>query len=660
MAFYPQLTPTAKSRAMTSVFLGYQRALRIPAGEQPKSGSSTMAWYDMRNMSGENYPLITTRHKRSIADELDNEPMGMIAKSALAYIDGTTLYYNNYATSLTLSSPTIKTDATAPTSIVGDYWLSPDGVTYKCIQSYTAGTSTPFEDYWAETTYPHKQLVSMGAYLCIFPDKKYLNTTNINDYGSMEAHWNGTSGTVYYKLCTQEAADITAAVGASPPVTPANGDYWIDTSGNFDVLNRYSALSDTWAQVPTTYVKISCTGIGAGFNEGDGVVISGCAAGSGTVAAQISALNGSFTLVAVGSDYIVVEGILDDNTQTQTLSSSAAVSVDRNIPDMDFVCEAGNRLWGCKYGRVGGETVNELYACALGDFRNWSQYKGLSTDSWAATCGTDGMWTGAVNYFGSPTFFKEDHIHIISISATGAHSVTDYAFEGCAKGCWESLKVVGSTLFYKSKRHVCAYQGGMPSVVSDDLGELLDYTEAAGGGWGNLYYLSMRCRTGDDAGWHLFVFDSAKGLWHREDELHCVCFAEADGDLFTLTVTQDGSNLIALRGTQGTQETDIGGWYLRSGLMTLEYPDQKYVTRYDLRCFGTGTLTVKVIYGGLYTGTMEQEYSLDFGDDGSVKNRTIPVRLHRCDTVTLELSGDGEFGLYSIARILEQGSDYNR
>jgi len=86
---------------------------------------------------------------------------------------------------------------------------------------------------------------------------------------------------------------------------------------------------------------------------------------------------------------------------------------------MDFITESGNRLWGCKYGVADGETVNEIYCCKLGDFKNWECYQGVSTDSWRASCGTDGKWTGAATLADSPIFFKEDCFHRVYPSATG-------------------------------------------------------------------------------------------------------------------------------------------------------------------------------------------------------------------------------------------------
>ena len=88
---------------------------------------------------------------------------------------------------------------------------------------------------------------------------------------------------------------------------------------------------------------------------------------------------------------------------------------------MDFVIESGNRLWGCRYGKaLNGETVNEIYASKLGDFRNWYCFAGISTDSYTASVGTDGAFTGAVTYMGRPIFFKgEKRLSIASVKEIG-------------------------------------------------------------------------------------------------------------------------------------------------------------------------------------------------------------------------------------------------
>lgn len=139
-------------------------------------------------------------------------------------------------------------------------------------------------------------------------------------------------------------------------------------------------------------VRMNAAGIGIGFTAGDGVAVSGC---------RETALNGSFPLRSVEDDYVVVTALL------RSLSSqSDPVTVERSVPDMDYVVESGNRLWGCKYGIVNGQAVNAIYASKLGDFKNWNCYAGLSTDSYAASRGSDGAFTGAGGLSGESVVFQ--------------------------------------------------------------------------------------------------------------------------------------------------------------------------------------------------------------------------------------------------------------
>ena len=618
--FHPQVTPSRTYRDMTDVFEGYNHKLKIADGQM----------WDMENLTGEFYPLLSSRKKRGTA--ASGAMQGVIAKDAIAFIRNGKLWYNNLETSVSVSQPTVYT-AEPENPITGDYWYQ-NGVTKQWRSSS-----------WHEVTYPSKQLVSMGAYLLIFPDRIWYNTAD-GTSGSMDASFTaGDSATISYSITRLNGDDIdlgSATVGSTPPANPNNGDYWIDTSGSFDVLNQYSSLSASWVQVPTVYTRISATNIGKNFSQYDGVTIAGASytAGSQKLADEIAALNGNKVIYECGDDFITVAGLISAEV-TQT----GGVSVERTVPDMDYVCESGNRLWGCKYGLKDGTPINELYGSALGDFKNWNKFMGLSTDSWAASCGSDGEWTGAVNFFGNPTFFKEDHIHQISVSSSGAHQVTDWAARGVQKGSWKSLAIVGETLFYKSRQSVCAYQGGLPIDVSDALGDV-HYEEASAGVFGNILYISMR----SGVNWSLFTFDTIGNRWYKEDATHCIGFASADDDIFAVTP----SSLIALRGTQGTLESTLS-WSATSGVLYYQYPDQKYVSRYNLRLRMPQGATGKIYIQYDSSGIWEEQGNIVVTGLNSI---TVPIRPRRCDHLQVKITGTGDLRLFSIARVLEIGSDY--
>ena len=585
----PAVDERNTTRELIDSFRGYNHRLRIANNE----------FYDMQNLSGKDYPNLTNRRKRGTVATL-TKPGGLIEKDALCHVANGTLYVNNVATAVT---------------------------------GLAEG---------------EKQLIGMGAYIVIFPDKVYYNTENASDTGSLEATYTN-SGNVNYYPCDADGNVYTiSSAGPAEPSAPANGQIWADTSGGTPALMQYSSSESMWVAIPTVYTKIEFTSQGTVpglFKAYDGVKISGTH--------YPDDLDGEKILYGVGgtaagdgitaaTDYIIVVGLLTASLTNQTDS----ITVKRSVPDLQYVCECQNRLWGCYYGVKGTETVNEIYCCALGDFKNWSQYLGLSTDSWTASVGSDGFWTGAVNYLGHPCFFKENRIHVVTVSSQGAHQIEETICRGVQKGSWKSLQVVDETLYYKSPTDVCAWQGGFPSGVSKALGDL-KYTNAAAGTIGGDYYISMKDTSN---AWHLFVLDTKTGLWYREDDLHAQCFCRVDDELYCV----DADNkLLALRGTTGTKETSVD-WMAESGILYYEYPDHKYLSRFN----------VKVQLGEGATMTIALQYdSGKWVNWGTIKRRglhttLVPIRPRRCDHLKIRFAGTGDVQLFSVARILEQGSDY--
>ena len=581
MALLPQLDYEYNERSVTDVFAGYDHRLKIADG----------AFFDMENMSSAQYPLLANRKKRGAVRHMA-APGGILAKEKLAWVDGGVLFYDGAETG---------------------------------VKGLSAG---------------EKQMVSMGAYLCIFPDKVYFNTADPEDYGSMEASYR-SGGTMRYSLCHADGTPYEAVTAAEEaPEEPANAQLWIDTSGSTHVLMEWSSVSAQWVSIPTVYTKIEFLSNGIipeRFKANDGVTISGSA---------VEHCNGEKILYAVGGgettlDYVVVVGILDEKVS----QTEGTVTIARKVPDMDFVCEAKNRLWGCRYGVSDGKNLNEIYCCALGDFKNWRQYLGLSTDSWTASVGSDGPWTGAVNYLGYPMFFKENRIHRVSISATGAHQIAETVCRGVQEGCAKSLQVVNEKLLYKSRADVCMYQGSFPESISEPLGEER-YSDAVAGSIGDRYYVSMQNQSG---AWDLFVFDLKRGLWVREDELHALGFASLGDELYCLT----DNAMLALMGTDGEIEPCVR-WMAETGMQYYQYPDRKYVSRFNIR--------LRMEEGAEIDVYLMYDSSGEWVRQGRIKMKgtrtvTLPIRPRRCDHLQMRLVGKGDVTLYSIARILSVGSD---
>ena len=81
-------------------------------------------------------------------------------------------------------------------------------------------------------------------------------------------------------------------------------------------------------------------------------------------------MNGSHIIRDKGDDFITITGIIPN-----TINQTAPIKVERKLPEMDFIIESGNRIWGCNSEK------NEIYASKLGDPKNFDSFLGISTDS---------------------------------------------------------------------------------------------------------------------------------------------------------------------------------------------------------------------------------------------------------------------------------------
>jgi len=445
-------------------------------------------------------------------------------------------------------------------------------------------------------------------------------------------------------------------VSSSAPSNPTNGKLWIDQSGDVDVLRQYSAGTDEWVEVASTFVKIQATGIGHGLKEYDAVDISGMDVLSGVTARvqkQVQALNASSIVYYCGEDYIVVAGLL---SSTQLALKANTVRADLKIPDMDWVVESNNRLWGCKYGLVNGSVVNEIRASALGSFRVWNRFMGNSQDSYAASVGSDGPFTAAVTQKGYPVFLKENCIHQVYGQTPSAFQIQTTKCRGCQDGSGRSAVVVNEQVYYKSRTDVMMFDGSMPISVSAALGDML-YSDARAGAVGGTYYISMKDR---DNHWNLFTYNTDKDVWYREDGFHALGFGTVADELYA--IDEENNQLVSMRGSMGTIEPDFE-WMADFGLEGVKYGQygnredtggSRYLSRFDIRMYleENSWAELEIMYDsdGIWHGMGKIHGT-------KMRNMMIPVIPRRCDHLRFRLQGKGECRIYSISRILEVGSD---
>lgn len=593
----PTLNELATSRDMVDVFGGYNHNLRIGSNE----------FYDMKNLSSAHYPTLSPRQQRG-KFVIPHPPLGLIEKDALCYV----------------------------TLVGNELYFVMNG------EEYNLGLTNIAANV-------ERTLTSMGAYVIIMPDKKYFNTVDTNDKGNIEAEYTSVEGdTVKFSLCkmdgTEYEIDITSAdepEGTDDNPLP-NGYTWLDTSGDTPSLKQYSSTSGMWSSVATTYIKISATGIGKKFEEYDGIKLSGI-----TVESLAEDYNDKTHIIySKDDDYIVVIGLLNDpNGYTQ----EEQITVERLMPETDFLIESNNRLWGCRYGQNrDGEIVNEIYACKQGDFKNWNCFLGISTDSYYASVGTDGQFTGAISYLGQPTFFKENCIHTVYGNYPASYQIQDIACRGVQKGSEKSLAMVNEVLYYKSRTGICAYSGSLPAEISEVLGEK-SYYGAVATSHKNKYYISMICKSSNE--YEFFVYDTTKGLWHKEDDLRAIQFCPVDEEIYYIDGEENTVKTIFGSGIRDTKPIE---WMAETGIFGLSSPDKKYISRLNVRLMMD--IGAQVVFSIQYDSTGEWEKVCALTGH-SLRTFTLPIRPKRCDHFRLRIEGTGNVKIFSISKITEDGSD---
>ena len=580
---FPLLQPRSGTTLYQEVFAGYNHNLRIADNE----------FYHMENLTSDLYPVLSCRNPRGLYAR-DPQVQGMIAKDSLCYVSGRDLVINGYRVDMKLS---------------------------------TDPESCP------------KQLVSMGAYLIILPDRKYLNTADLTDFGPIEASFSCTG-----VQCIPCHADGTAYtpdyVQPEAPTGAPNLSLWMDTGTTPHSLKQYSASLGLWNALETTYLKLQYPGIGKAFRQYDGVTLRGF---GDLEDPQLQALEGAAVIMDCRDSELILTGVLDGAVTVDT-----SLTISREMPLMDYLVECDNRLWGCRYGLSReGFIVNELYACAPGDFKNWNRFLGISTDSYRVSLGADGVFTGAAVQGGHPLFFRENCLHKIYGQIPANFQVQTLSCRGVQKDCSRSLAIVGEVLYYKSRQGVCAYDGSLPREVDAALGQNR-YTQAVAAALDSKYYISMvDCQTGQRS---LFVLDTARGLWHREDALPVYLLCTCREELYC--ATEDGRILTLLGSGEASGETVQ--WMLETGILGGSLPGKKSLTKLNLQlALETGShLRILVQYDsqgpwhqvGYLTGTQLRSFC-------------VPLKPRRCDHLRLRLEGSGPMRLYRISKTYTRGSD---
>lgn len=351
------------------------------------------------------------------------------------------------------------------------------------------------------------------------------------------------------------------------------------------------------------------------FKVGDVVKVKG---GSNDLSFPISKIDGN--ILYANSEIFTAEAV------------SEIVTVERAIPDLDFICESENRLWGCS------NKERTIFASALGDPTNMYTYQSVSTDSYAVPVGSEEDFTGCIAYGGSVLFFKEMKLHKILGSFPAEYMMYSYDFEGVQKGSHKSLAIVNEVLYFKGIHGVYAFTGS-PTLISANFGER-EFYHAVAGSDGDTYYISMTDReVKSDSESYLFAYETEKRIWVLEDHVSVSDFARIGGTTYALE-----SGEVWLYGANETSADDE--WLVQFTPLYESIEGRKSYSRILLRAelpLGSYLIVEARFDSGAW---------LEAGKVIGSRQDVIPIMIpiNRCDKFELRIKGKGKCTIHNMLR----------
>lgn len=600
----PKLAELNTTREVIQEFRGINETAEIAENE----------FVDTLNLSSDNYPLLSTRKKRYRLFPQFNKVQGAIE-------------CDDYYVYLVNNGELYRDEGK-----VEGITLSPDST---------------------------KSFLIMGAFLLIFPDRKYYNreTGDVGDIENITDCF--VNGVAQPLTITPKEKDGTAIDAPQKVESPVDGAYR-HTSADMPI-EKWSESQGMWMPVESYVTFRSDAPIGKGFKKGDTIKIAlndetwfFRDSEHLTLNESIHALMGFRVIVECNENEITIAGA----TPATFTHNLGAFSFSRTMPTMDTFVVHNNRLWGARCWNG----VNEIYASKLGDFTNWNSFEGLSTDSYVASCGADGRFTGATVFRGRPLFFKEKFVHTIYGDVPANFQIQTTPVHGVKTFGHASFATIDNVLYYMSSVGLCAYDGESCEIVSREINDIHDSGVLYGVALKDKYYLNGLIEDEDNryGNRKILVYDARRKIWHKEncDELgEGMALFRRSSDIMFI----EGGKLYGIvdrRLRQSEMPSELLDekvkWAAETGMIGIWSPEQKYLSRLNVQLsleLGAKA-TIYIQYDSI--GEWKQICNLSGHKPTSVN---IPIRPKRCNHMRLRLEGEGDVKIYSIVKTFEWGSD---
>ena len=497
----PYATEIKQNIEYIQQFTGYNHNLRIEQSD----------FYDMKNMSLDHYPIISTRQGEDDKFVMDGTPNGLweYAPDTLMAVSGNQLRV---------------------------------GITTTSEGEIVPNSSILLSD-------SEKSFATIDAFTVIMPDKVVYDAYNktlspiVRNYSSNS--YDGQYLIMQIVPCDGDGEPLDPVIS---DIEPSDTDkLWYDTGNK--VYKVYNTSTNTWVQTDTSFMKMiprisasqtvytkpeelnptavedrkELSDFFKGLTDYDSVTYAG---GVGS-----DAEFQDYVVYKVGEEdgvnFLVLAAILEP-TVTQ-------FTVRTKCPDLDHLVALNNRVWGVS------NSTHEVFACKLGDPFQWFNYAGIASDSYAVTLGFTDEVTAGVAFNNNVIFFTEDKLLKFYGDYPSNFRLHTTIADGVVKGGHDTVVQVEGVLFYVSPIGVMAYDGSLPRFYGERFApDFLNGKTVVAGKDGTKYCLSVS-KNGVSEG--VFVLDTKHRLWtiggdqiflKTADLGNALCFINDSGHLVTL------------------------------------------------------------------------------------------------------------------------------
>lgn len=611
--FYPALKRLREKSILRDSFGGLCKRPDVPEG----------MFSDMENLTGDSFPLLRTRNPRAMwtstlkGDDSEYPGMPFPGHGITGVVDA-------------------------------------DGVLCICTRDYVLASGQLIPDVHLDSSVALRSLAPFGKNLYIAPEGEYI-VLSADAPELIHGNFDFTcSQDSSVSVCLSDGTEVQYDYeDVFPEDAPEDSILLTKNEGTMVLYQKKDGVSVLYAQA---YIGISDEGIGESFECEDMLRIS-----DGQHIEE-----GRYSVEAVFPDKLLLRGVLS------SVGSASGMLLKRRMPPLDMVIEHNNRLYGCRYGAdADGNFVNEIYISALGRPLSWDCFRGISTDSYRASLGCSGDFTGVAVLGDDVLFFKEEYIVRVSGSTPSDFQVYSFPARGVSKA--DSLSVVNlnEKIFYKNRTGIMVYDGALPVNISENLGNG-KYTDCVAAAYCNKYYIAM---TDEKGARNIYVYDTFSGQWYKEDDSgntrfmvrynDCLYFCGLGKEFEVMgipfrqyffrvhdyTLAPEPDNIFSDASDEDydyayVPEKDYE-WYALSGRLGCEGELENTVVRsFDLRvALGQGaSFSLSILPEG-----ETQWKRLCFIDTPCDKNVILPVSAPPCRSYRLKLQGKGDFTLFSLA-----------